>query len=69
MIEFEVDVQAPSIEHDPMMIEALVKLYHKKPSLYWESYQEGMQAGIRYTLLALDVKIDGINKWEGGSSK
>lgn len=53
-------------EHDPVLIDALVKLYHQKaPSSHWESYQDGMQAGIRYALLALNVKIDGINAERG----
>ncbi|MEK4700400.1 hypothetical protein MKX47_12455 [Solibacillus sp. FSL R7-0668] len=65
MIHFEVEGQA-SVEHDPVLIDALVKLYHQKaPSSHWEGYQEGMQAGIRYALLALNVKIDGINAERG----
>ena len=63
MIEFEVDVQAPAAEHDPVLIESLVKLYHQQAlSPSWTGYQEGLQAGIRYALLALNVKIEGINK-------
>lgn len=65
MITFEVEVEeaetAPAAEHDPMLIDALVKLYHEKLPPSFQSYQEGRQAGIRYALLALGVKIPGIN--------
>lgn len=61
MIQFEVEKQAVTSEHDPVLIDALVKLYHEKLSPSFESYHEGRQAGIRYALLALNVEIDGIN--------
>lgn len=63
MITFEVEVEevAPAANHDPMLIDALVKLYHEKLPPSFQSYQEGRQAGIRYALLALNTKIEGIN--------
>lgn len=66
MITFEVEENTPVIEQGSELIESLVTEYHKKPTPYWESYHDGFQAGIRYALLALNVKIDGINKREGG---
>ncbi|MEG0259889.1 MAG: hypothetical protein RR595_10870 [Lysinibacillus sp.] len=63
MINFEVDSHAPnkSIEHDPVLIDALVKLYQKNAPAGLKDYQNGLQAGIRYVLLALNQKISGIN--------
>lgn len=49
------------VNADQELIDALVKIYNQKAPATFESYQEGMQAGIRYTLLALGAKIDGIN--------
>lgn len=48
--------------HDTELIDALKKIYNEIPSPSFQSYHEGRQAGIRYTLLALNVKIDGINR-------
>lgn len=63
MIDFEVKAKAKATasEHDQVLIDALIKLYHRKSSPSFESYQEGLQAGIRYTLLALNQKVPGIN--------
>ena len=53
---------AINAEHDQVLIEALIKIYNQKASsVSWESYQEGLQAGIRYALLATKNKIPGIN--------
>lgn len=59
MNKHETSVKPP--EHDPALIDGLVKLYHEKLSPSFQVYQEGRQAGIRYALLALGQKIEGIN--------
>lgn len=54
--------------HDPLLIEALVNLYNREPSPQFKEYQLGLQAGIRYTLLATNQRVQGINL-KGGKSK
>lgn len=61
-ITFEVEENTSTAEHEPALIEALVKLYHEKLPPTFQYYHEGRQDGIRYTLMVLNVKIDGINK-------
>lgn len=49
------------VNADPELINALVKMYNQKAPATFESYQEGIKAGIRYALLATNTKITGIN--------
>lgn len=68
-VAFEDDknIQKITVEQDPASIKWLVESYNQKMPPSFQSYQEGVQAGIRYALLALNVKVNGINKREGSS--
>ena len=61
-ITVEREVKKESPEHDPVLINGLVESYHKKAAPSFEVHQDGVQAGIRYALIALGIKIEGINK-------
>lgn len=41
-------------------IQYLVEIYNRELKVGWEGYQEGIQAGIRYALVATNQKVEGI---------
>lgn len=47
--------------HDNMLIDALVKIYHQDVPPTMQVYQEGVQAGIRYALMATKQYVQGIS--------
>lgn len=47
--------------HDNMLIDALVKIYHQDVPPTMQVYQDGVQAGIRYALMATKQYVQGIS--------
>ncbi|GLC89371.1 hypothetical protein [Lysinibacillus piscis] len=62
-------IESKAPEHDPGAIDVLVSLYHQVPSESFTEYQKGLQAGIRYALMATNQCVQGINFGEGKSGE
>lgn len=56
------------IRDSQTLLEFLVKLYHQTPTPHFEVYHQGVQAGIRYALLATNQHVPGISL-KGGEGK